>query len=98
MTASPEVRVTSQGIELKVRVTPGSRRTRISGRLGDRLKLSVAVAPERGRANRAVCELLAAELGIANSSVTVVHGLTSRDKVVRILGSEVARVQALFGG
>ena len=34
----------------------------------------------------AVVALLAKELGVSKSSVTVVRGLTSRDKVVRIDG------------
>ena len=73
-------------MELQIRVRPRAGRNTVE--IGDSGQVTVRVtaAPERGRANRAVVALLAKELGVSKSSVTVARGLTSRDKVVRIDG------------
>lgn len=44
------------------------------------------MAPERGRANEAVVGLLADRLGVPRTSVSVVAGRASRDKVVELRG------------
>jgi uncharacterized protein len=54
----------------------------------------VAAPPEHGRANDAVVGLLAERLRVPRTSVTVVSGQTSRDKVVELRGlgpAEAAR-------
>ena len=83
------------GVEFKVRVSPGARREGVQGLYGTRLKLAVAVPPERGMANRAVGSLLARLLGVRPQDVTVVKGETSRDKVLRVLGVTVKAVERL---
>ena len=73
-------------MDLQIRVRPRAGRNTIE--IGDdgQVTVRVTAAPERGRANKAVVELLAKKLGVSKSSVTVVRGITSRDKVVRIDG------------
>lgn len=71
---------------LRLRVSAGSRRSEIIGRQGDAWKVRVRAAPERGRANAAVLDLLAERLGLPASELTVVSGTTSRDKVVELRG------------
>ncbi len=71
------------------------------GRHGDSWKLRVAAAPERGKANDAVLELLAATLAVPRSSVTLVSGGSSRDKIVELTGiapDEIERRLATAGG
>ena len=83
------------GTRLRLRVKAGARTSAIVGVHGGALKLSVAASPERGRANRAVVKLLAETLGLPTSSVTIVSGKTSQDKVAEIaLG--VAEVCAIL--
>ena len=48
--------------------------------------MRVSAAPERGRANEAVVDLLAERLGVPRRSLTVVSGQSSRDKVVELRG------------
>ena len=72
------------GTRLRLRVKPGARKTAIVGAHGGALKVAVATAPERGRANRAVVALLAEALGLPVSAVTIVSGETSQDKVAEI--------------
>ena len=73
-------------MDLQIRVRPRAGRNTVEIGDGGQVTVRVTAAPERGRANRAVVALLAKELGVSKSSVTVVRGLTSRDKVVRIDG------------
>ena len=72
------------GTRLRLRVKPGARKTAIVGVHGGALKVAVAAAPERGRANRAVVALLAEAFGLPISAVTIASGETSQDKVAEI--------------
>jgi uncharacterized protein YggU (UPF0235/DUF167 family) len=48
--------------------------------------VSVTAAPEGGRANDAVAQLLAAALGLARRDVEIVSGQSGRDKIVALTG------------
>lgn len=52
---------------------------------GDHFIVSVHALPIEGRANEAVIRLLADYLDVAKSSMNIVRGFTSREKVVEIL-------------
>lgn len=71
---------------LNLRIAPGAGRSAIVERHGDAWKLRVAAAPERGRANASVVELLAVALNLRRPDVRLVSGATSRDKVVEVVG------------
>ena len=79
---------------LEVPVVPKGRRNAILGRRGAGLRVAVTAAPEKGRANAAVEELLARALGIPPSSVTVVAGATARRKLVEVDGLDGAEALA----
>ena len=86
---------------LRLRVAPGAARPGVVGRHGDAWKLRVAAPPEHGRANDAVVELLAATLDVPRSSVTLLSGGGSRDKIVELSGiapDEIERRLASAGG
>ena len=78
---------------LAVKVVPGASRSRIAGRYGDGIKVQVAAAPEKGKANAAVIEVLADALGIRESQVVLVSGPTQPRKVFRIDGVDDAEFQ-----
>ncbi len=63
------------------------------GRPGDAWKVRVAPAPERGRANEAVLELIATTLAVPRASVTLVSGGGSRNKIVELTGIEPAEIE-----
>jgi uncharacterized protein len=54
----------------------------------------VAAPPLDGRANEALCRLLADRPGVRPSSVTIFHGPQSRDKLVRVVGVDQAAADA----
>lgn len=51
-----------------------------------KLKIRVTVPPEGGKANKAVIELLSKALKVPKSSIEIVRGDTSRNKVIFISG------------
>jgi uncharacterized protein YggU (UPF0235/DUF167 family) len=79
---------------LSVKVVPRASSTRLVGWLGDALKVAVIEAPEAGRANAAVCELLAQSLEVARSSVRCVSGHASSRKLIEIDGLTPAEIVA----
>ncbi|MCC6675871.1 MAG: DUF167 domain-containing protein [Phycisphaerales bacterium] len=84
-------------VRLDVKVVPGARRDEIAGVLGERLKIRVAAPPEDGRANKAVCALIAKALGIRASEVTVIAGPASPEKTLRIAGKRAQDIRAALG-
>jgi uncharacterized protein (TIGR00251 family) len=86
---------------LRLRVAPGATKAAVIGRHGDAWKLRVAAAPERGKANDAVVTLLAETLSVPRTSVSIVSGTASRDKIVELTGiapDEIERRLATAGG
>ncbi len=81
------------GLLLAVKVVPGASRGRIAGRLGDRLKVTVAAAPEGGAANKAVCELLAKAFGVPRRDVQVVAGKTQPHKTIKLTGLQLQQAR-----
>jgi len=79
------------GVHLRVRVTPKSPRNEISslyqaadGSLS--LAVKVTAAPDKGKANSAVVEVLAKALKVPKSRFSIVSGETNRNKVVFVAG------------
>jgi uncharacterized protein (TIGR00251 family) len=72
---------------LQLKVVPKASADRIVGWMGERLKIQVQAAPERGRANAAVVGLLAEALGLPRSSIRITAGETSPQKTVQIEGT-----------
>ncbi|RMC33348.1 DUF167 domain-containing protein [Paracoccus alkanivorans] len=72
-----------EGSEIRLRVTSRARRNAISID-GDEIRVHVTAPPEDGKANAAVVKLLAKSLGVAKSRLTLLRGVTSRDKVFRL--------------
>ena len=82
------------GAILKIRVSPGARRTSIEGAYGeDALKLRVAAPPVDGKANVEAERYVAELLGVASSDVSVVRGVSSRNKSILVRGAQVAEVR-----
>lgn len=81
------------GVALRVKVVPGASRTKVAGLLGDRLKVAVAAPPEGGKANIAVCELIADLFDLPRKSVVVAAGPTQPQKTLHLLGLSLAAAQ-----
>ncbi|MGO4571933.1 DUF167 family protein [Microvirga sp. 2TAF3] len=98
-------RVRSEGLEVRVRVTPRGGRDSVDGieTLADGkriLKVRVRTVPEDGAANEAVRRLLAKALGRPASAVGLTAGATARLKTFLIEGDAealAAQLAALTG-
>lgn len=71
-------------VTLAIKVVPGSSRSRIAGKYGDGIKVQVAAAAEKGKANRAVVEVIAEAFGVREGQVVIVSGHTQPRKIVQI--------------
>jgi len=77
---------------LSVKVAPKASRSAILGWAGEFLRVAVAAAPERGKANAAVEELIAEALDIPHGRVRVIVGPSGRRKTLAIDGLSDAEV------
>ena len=73
---------------LRLRVAPGATRAGVVGRHGEAWKVRVTAPAEGGRANDAVVRLLAETFAVPRTSVTLVSGHSTRDKIVDVAGVE----------
>ena len=83
--------------QISVRVQPRARRDEIVGVRRGMLLVRVSAPPLEGRANLAVCRLIARRVGVPRSRVTVVRGERGRDKRLRVKGVDRARLDAALG-
>ena len=74
-------------------VSPGAARSELVGRHGEGWRARVAAAAERGKANDALCKLLADTLEVPKSSVRVVAGRGARAKIVEVEGLDADEVE-----
>jgi len=83
--------------DLAIRVQPRAKRTEVAGERGDAVVVRVNAPPVDGRANEAVCRLIAKRLGVPRTAVRIVRGESARDKLVRIdgLSADEARTALL---
>lgn len=72
--------------ELTVRLQPRAKRTELVGVRDGVLIARVSAPPVDGKANAALCKLLAKRLGVPPSTVSVIRGQSARDKVVSVDG------------
>lgn len=96
-------RATLDGVVIACRLTPKGGRDAIDGvaTLSDGMRVLLArvrAAPEDGRANEALCRLIASTLGVSASKVRLAAGAKSRLKQVAVTGEPgelVGRLRAL---
>jgi len=74
------------GAILTVKAVPGASRSRVAGVLGDALKVCVAAAPEKGRANAVIAQVLADALGLPAKAIVLIGGATNPRKEFHVSG------------
>jgi uncharacterized protein (TIGR00251 family) len=83
--------------DVSVRLTPRAGRDAITGVRDGVVQARVSAPPLDGKANDALCRLLAKALGVPRSRVSVVRGQTARNKVVRVDGLPTADAHERLG-
>ncbi len=78
-------------------MTPRSKRNTVEMASPGQLRVRVTVAPEGGKANAAVLKLLAKNLGIPKSRMTIIRGQTNRAKVIAFDGITSSELEVMLG-
>ena len=86
----------SQSVLIRIKAVPGASRDSIAGLLGNRLKVRIGAQPEGGKANKAICKLLAKKLDTKASTIEVHAGHTNPEKTIRIHGRSIAQLSKAF--
>ena len=82
------------GSALAVKVIPRCSRNEITEVMEDgTVKIRLTAPPVEGKANQALIEFLAEFLGIAPSTIEIVGGKTSRDKLVTVMNQDAVGIQ-----
>lgn len=81
------------GTLLPLKVVPGATREGIRGFYSGRLRIAVTAAPEKGKANRAVVDLLEHRLHLPHGTVEIHKGAASSMKSVLVRGLDPDQVR-----
>ena len=69
---------------LQIHLCPNAKRNEICGVFGDRIKIAVMAPAVDGKANDALIKFLAKHFGVGKADITIVRGMTCRDKTIVI--------------
>ncbi|MBI1961480.1 MAG: YggU family protein [Parcubacteria group bacterium] len=69
---------------ITIKITPRSKENKIVGLKNGILRVRIAAPPVEGKANRALVAFLADAWGVSKSSIRIVRGETSREKVLEV--------------
>ncbi len=92
-------RAQTSGVTVMVKVKPRSRRPGLHGvqesAAGPRLQVAVTEPAEDGKANRAVCAMVARALRQPLASVQIVSGAAHREKLLSVTGDQALLIERL---
>ena len=71
---------------ISLRVSPNATKNEVVGFSDGILRVKIAAAPLRGKANRELVAFLSRLLGVSQSSLAIIKGHTSRSKTIAISG------------
>jgi hypothetical protein len=83
--------------DVTIRLQPRAHRDEIVGERDGKVVVRVTAPPVDGKANDALCRLIAKAAGVAPSRVAVVRGQTAREKVVRVDGIDSVALRSALG-
>jgi uncharacterized protein (TIGR00251 family) len=85
-----------RGVILPVRAQASARRNGVVGEHYGMLRVAVTAAPEKGKANKAIVEVLADALNVSKSSIELLSGETSQQKQFLIVGANVEKLRVVI--
>lgn len=85
-------------VRIRLHIQPGAKRNQVVGLHGEALKVQIKAPPEDGRANAELLGFLAAVLEVSKRDLTLVTGLTSRQKVVEVANRDWDHLVQTFHG
>jgi len=87
---------TPSGYILPIHVSAGAGSDAIRGEHDGKVKIAVTAPPQDGKANKAICDLIADKLGISGRNVRIISGKKSREKKVLIEDVPKDKLEKLF--
>jgi len=82
---------------IEVRLRPRGHADELLGMIDGVLQARVSAPPVDGKANKALCRLVAKRAGVAPSRVSVVRGQKSRDKMLLVEGRDEMTLMGMLG-
>ena len=86
-----------EACEIAVRLQPRARGDEIVGEREGAVVVRVSAPPAEGRANEALCRLIARRARVGRRSVSIVRGERSREKRVRVEGVSLDELRRALG-
>jgi len=69
---------------IDVYIKPNSAKTIVEGYYGKRIKIKIACAPEKGKANKALIDFIAQKIKIPRTSIKILSGHKSSFKTISV--------------
>lgn len=85
------------GCEIRVRLAPRARANQIVGERDGVVLVRVTAPPVDGRANDALCRLIAKRAHVGVRSVSVLRGAGAREKLLRVEGIALSDLRTALG-
>ena len=83
--------------DLRLSVVPGAKRSDLALSDTGEIKVRIAAPAIEGKANRALLRYLADRLEVPRSQLSLVHGVSSRHKLVRVNGLDLDEALGRLG-
>jgi uncharacterized protein (TIGR00251 family) len=96
--AGLDIQQSEEGVVLKVKVVPGSSRTMTAGVLDGMLKIKIASAPEKGKANQELIRYISGKLNIKKKTIVIISGQTSPIKQLRFASLSIDELSQKLDG
>ncbi len=93
----PAIHEDAAGVVFTAKIVPGSSRTVVAGTLENMIKIRVAAAPEKGKANQCLIVFLAQQLSVKKNAIEILSGHTNPVKQVRVAGISAALLLERLG-
>jgi uncharacterized protein (TIGR00251 family) len=77
---------TEEGAAFPVHVIPRASANCVAGIHGEAIKIRLTAPPVEGAANQALIKFLSRKLGVSKNRIEIISGITSRNKIVRVIG------------
>ena len=87
-----ELKEKDDAVTIRVRVQPRASRTEIIGEHAGAIKMRIAAPPVDGKANEECRRFLAKLLKVGATSIEIISGDSSRDKIIRVSNMTARRV------
>ncbi|WP_094090052.1 DUF167 domain-containing protein [Legionella clemsonensis] len=78
------LKCTSEELTLQVKVKPGAKQNKLFLNTTGRLQISLQASPQEGKANKMLIAYLSQLLRVPQKQISLLHGATSRNKLIRI--------------